>query len=75
MRLQRAIFGHEYINKLLKSFKIRKSKIALNKTLTLKLGVTLVLTVTRAYVFVNPPPRDLGIKKMFLQQPNDAILK
>ena len=46
---------YEYINKLLKPFfKIRRSKIALNKTLTLKLGVTLVLTVTQVYDFVNP---------------------
>ena len=30
-----------------------ESKIALNQTLTLKLGVTLVLTVTQVYVFVN----------------------
>ena len=45
---------HEYINELLKPFfKIRESKIALNQTLTLKLGVTLVLTVTQVYVFVN----------------------
>ena len=35
-------------------FKIRQSKIALNQTLTLKLGVTLVLTVTQVYDFVNP---------------------
>ena len=49
-----AILGHEYINKLLKPFfKIRQSKISLNQTLTLKLGVTLVLTVTQVYVFVN----------------------
>ena len=34
-------------------FKIRQSKIALKQTLTLKLGVTLVLTVTQVYVFVN----------------------
>ena len=34
-------------------FKIRQSKIALRQTLTLKLGVTLVLTVTHVYVFVN----------------------
>ena len=34
-------------------FRIRQSKIALNQTLTLKLGVTLVLTVTQVYVFVN----------------------
>ena len=45
---------HEYINKLLKPFfKIRQSKIALNQTITLKLGVTLVLTVTQVYAFVN----------------------
>ena len=43
-------------------FKIRQSKIALNQTLTLKLGVTLVLTVTQVNVFINlhqktsPPP-------------------
>ena len=43
------------IAKLLKPFfKIRQSKIALNQTLTLKLGVTLVLNVTRVYDFVNP---------------------
>ena len=49
-----AILGHEHINKLLKPFyKLRQSKIALNQTLTLKLGVTLVLTVTQVYVFVN----------------------
>ena len=46
------ILVHEYINKLLKPF--RQSKIALNHTLTLKLGVTLVLTVTQVYDFVNP---------------------
>ena len=49
-----AILAHEYINKLLKPiFKIRQRKIALNQTLTLKLGATLVLTVTQVYVFVN----------------------
>ena len=36
----------KYINELL------QSKIALKQTLTLKLGVTLVLTVTQVYVFV-----------------------
>jgi len=46
---------HEYINKLLKAFfKIRQSKITLNQTLTIKLGVTLVLTVTQVYDFINP---------------------
>ena len=50
-----AILGQEYINKLLKPFfQIRQSNIALNQTLTLKLGVTLVLTVTQVYDFVNP---------------------
>ena len=35
---------YECINELLKTFfKIRQSKVALNQTLTLKLGVTLVL--------------------------------
>ena len=34
-------------------FKIRQSKIALKQALTLKLGVTLVVTVTQVYVFVN----------------------
>ena len=34
-------------------FKIRQNKIALKQTLTLKLGVTLVLTVTQVYVFIN----------------------
>ena len=34
-------------------FKISQSKIALNQTLTLKLGVTLVLTATQVYDFVN----------------------
>ena len=38
-------------------FKIRQSNIALNQTLTLKLGVTLVLTVTQVYDFVNPAER------------------
>ena len=33
-------------------FKIRQGKIALKQTLTLKLGVTLVTTVTQVYVFV-----------------------
>ena len=33
--------------------KLRQSKIALKQTLTLKLGVTPVLTVTQVYVFVN----------------------
>ena len=42
---------YEYINELLKSF--LNSKIALKQTPTLKLGVTLVLTVTQAYVFAN----------------------
>ena len=47
-----AILVHD---KLLKPFfKIRQSKIALNKALTLKLGITLVLTVTQVYDFVNP---------------------
>ena len=47
---------------ILTLFKIRKSKIALKHTLTLKVGVTLVVTVTQVYVFVNlcrktsPPP-------------------
>ena len=45
---------HEYINKRLKPFfKIRQSKIALKQALTLKLGVTLVVTVTQVYVFIN----------------------
>ena len=35
-------------------FQIRQSKIALNQTLNLKLGVTLVLNVTQVYAFVNP---------------------
>ena len=34
-------------------FKIRQSKIVLKQTLTLKLGVTLVLTVKQVYDFVN----------------------
>ena len=47
-----SIKDHEYINKLLKPFfKIRQSKIALNQTLTLELGVTQVLTITQAYDF------------------------
>ena len=42
------------INELLKPlFKIKHGKVTLNQTLTLKLGVTLVLTVTQVYVFVN----------------------
>ena len=32
---------------------MRQSKVALKQTLTLKLGVTLVLAVTQVYVFVN----------------------
>ena len=45
---------YEYINKPLKPlFKIRQRKIALKQILTLKLGVTLVLTVTQVYVSVN----------------------
>ena len=32
---------------------IRQSKIALKQTLALKLGVTLVMTVTKVYVFIN----------------------
>ena len=45
---------HEYINELLKPFlKFRQSKIVLKQILTLKLGVTLVLTVTQVFVFVN----------------------
>ena len=49
-----AILDYEDINKLLKPlFKIRQSKIALKQTLTLKLGVTLVLTVTQVYIFIN----------------------
>ena len=47
-----AILGHEYINEVLKPF-AWQSKIALKQTLILKLGVTLVLTVTQVYVFVN----------------------
>ena len=50
------ILGYEYIHKLLKPlFKSRQYKIALKQTLTLtlKLGVTLVLTVTQVYVFFN----------------------
>ena len=35
------------------NLKNRQSKIALKQTLTLKLGVTLLLTVTQVYVFVN----------------------
>ena len=52
--------AHEYINKLLNSFlKIRQSKIALNQALTLKVGVTLVLTVTQVNLcFREPLPRD-----------------
>ena len=48
-------FGvHEHINELLKPFfEIRQSKIALMQTLTLRLGVTLVLTVTQVYVFID----------------------
>ena len=42
---------HEYINETV--FKIRQGKIALKQALTLKLGVTLILTVTQVYVFVN----------------------
>ena len=38
-------------------FKIRQSKVALNQILTLKLGVTPVLTVTQVYVFVNTRER------------------
>ena len=34
-------------------FKTRQSKIALKQTLTLKLGGTLVLTVTQVYVLIN----------------------
>ena len=53
-RLEWQFWVHEYINKLLKTlFKIWQSKIALKQTLTLKLGVTLVLTVTEVYGFVN----------------------
>ena len=32
---------------------MRQSKMALKQALTLKLGVTLVMTVTQVYVFVN----------------------
>ena len=53
-------------------FKIRQSKIAVNQALTLKLGVTLVLTVTQVYVFVNlrqvtnvPPGSDLYLSNTF----------
>ena len=53
MRLSVPILGHEYINGTKTLFEIRQSKIALKQTLTLKLGVTLVLTVTQVYVFVN----------------------
>ena len=49
MRTSSANFGfmNIYINEL---FKIRQSKIALKQTLTLKLGVILVLAVTPVYV-------------------------
>ena len=51
---------HEYINKLLEPFfKIRQSKIALNQTLTLKIGVTLVLTGNPGQcvmILLTPPP-------------------
>ena len=38
-------------------FKIRLSNIALNQTLTLKLGVTLVLTVTQVVILLTPTKR------------------
>ena len=38
-----------FLNILKSFFKIRQSKIALKQTLTPKLGVTLVLTVTQVY--------------------------
>ena len=47
------IFGYEYINKLLKPFlKLGKARLPYKQTLTLKLGVTLILTVTQVYVFI-----------------------
>ena len=39
-----------YINEL---FKIRQSKIALKQSLTLTLEVTLVLSVSLVYIFIN----------------------
>ena len=44
---------YEYINITKTHFKIRQSKIALKETPTLKLGLTLVMTVTQVCVFVN----------------------
>ena len=62
------------IAKLLKPFfKIRQSKIALNQTLTLKLGVTLVLNVTRVYDFVNPAaPLSMAMTKAKI---NSGVLR
>ena len=52
------IQGSPTLNKLLKPFfQIRQSKVALSQTLILKLGVTLVLTVTQGYAFINPAER------------------
>ena len=46
--------SHEYINELLKPFlKLGEARLPIKQTLTLKLGVTLVLTVTQVYVFIN----------------------
>ena len=48
------IWSYRYINQLLKTrFKIRQTEIALKETSTLKLGLTLVMTVTQNCVFVN----------------------
>ena len=48
------IWSYRYINQLLKTrFKIRQTEIALKETPTLKLGLTLVMTVTQNCVFVN----------------------
>ena len=41
------------MNILINYLNLKQSKIALNQTLTLKLGVTLVLTVIQVCIFVN----------------------
>ena len=46
------MLGYEYINKLLKPFsKLSKARLPKANLITLKVGVTLVLTVTQVYVW------------------------
>ena len=55
MSIECQFWVYEYINKLYTKtlFKVRQSKIVAKQTLTLKLELTLVMTVTQVYVFAN----------------------